>query len=143
MAAYRKEADARLADFKANIDGKDYTDWREAQAYLREHDDRRIKVENDQGEMVEKAAPLDVTINGERYTARAAMADAFSQLRGDVDPIIWSVGDNTMRRRTEIEKAISYINAIVNTAVNGGDPMTVEEPAGGCSGSCSSCSGCH
>ena len=45
--------------------------------------------------------------------------------------------------KTEIEKAISYINAIVNTAVNGGDPMTVEEPAGGCSGSCSSCSGCH
>ena len=106
VAAYRKEADARLADFKANIDGKDYTDWREAQAYLREHDDRRIKVKNDQGEMVEKAAPLDVTINGERYTARAAMADAFSQLRGDVDPIIWSVGDNTMRRRTEIERAI-------------------------------------
>lgn len=106
VAAYRKEADARLADFKANIDGKDYTDWREAQAYLREHDDRRIRVENDQGEMVEKAAPLDVTINGERYTARAAMADAFSQLRGDVDPIIWSVGDNTMRRRTEIERAI-------------------------------------
>ena len=106
VAAYRKEADARLADFKANIDGKDYTDWREAQAYLRERDDRRIKVKNDQGEMVEKAAPLDVTINGERYTARAAMADAFSQLRGDVDPIIWSVGDNTMRRRTEIERAI-------------------------------------
>lgn len=45
--------------------------------------------------------------------------------------------------KTEMEQVVSYINAIVNTAVNGGDPMTVEEPSGGCSGSCSSCSGCH
>ena len=36
------------------------------------------------------------------------------------------------------------VNAIINTAVNGGDPLTVEEPQqGGCSGSCASCSGCH
>lgn len=45
--------------------------------------------------------------------------------------------------KNEMEQVINYINAIVNTAVNGGDPMTVEEPTAGCSGSCSSCSGCH
>ena len=40
--------------------------------------------------------------------------------------------------------AYNYVNAIINTAVNGGDPLTVEEPQqGGCSGSCASCSGCH
>jgi len=27
--------------------------------------------------------------------------------------------------------------------MNGGDPMTVNPPAGGCTGSCASCSGCH
>ena len=42
------------------------------------------------------------------------------------------------------EQLVNHIDAIINTAMNGGDPMTVEAPAaGGCSGSCSSCSGCH
>lgn len=45
--------------------------------------------------------------------------------------------------KTELEAVVNHINAIINTAVNGGDPMTVETPTGGCSGSCSSCSGCH
>ena len=42
------------------------------------------------------------------------------------------------------EQLVNHIDAIINTAMNGGDPMTVEAPAaGGCSGSFSSCSGCH
>ena len=42
------------------------------------------------------------------------------------------------------EQLVNHIDANINTATNGGDPMTVEAPAaGGCSGSCSSCSGCH
>lgn len=45
--------------------------------------------------------------------------------------------------KTEFESVMNLVNAIINTAVNGGDPMNVEEPAKGCSGSCSSCSGCH
>ncbi len=45
--------------------------------------------------------------------------------------------------KAELEQLVEYINAIVNTAVNGGDPMTVEQPQAGCTGSCASCSGCH
>lgn len=46
--------------------------------------------------------------------------------------------------KTEIDALLQYINAIIGAAVNGEDPMQVEEPAaGGCSGSCSSCGGCH
>lgn len=46
--------------------------------------------------------------------------------------------------KQELEAAAAYINAILSAAVNGEDPMLVQEPqAGGCSGSCSSCSGCH
>lgn len=46
--------------------------------------------------------------------------------------------------KAEAESLIAYIDAIINTAMNGGDPISVQEPqAGGCSGSCSSCSGCH
>ena len=29
------------------------------------------------------------------------------------------------------------------TAMNGGDPMTVQAPTGGCTGNCSTCGGCH
>lgn len=45
--------------------------------------------------------------------------------------------------KEEMESTMNYVNAIINTAVNGGEPMTATEPEGGCSGSCSSCSGCH
>ncbi|MDO5601890.1 MAG: YlbF family regulator [Oscillospiraceae bacterium] len=46
--------------------------------------------------------------------------------------------------KTEMDALLQYINAIISAAVNGEDPMTVEEPpAGGCSGSCGSCGGCH
>ena len=45
-----------------------------------------------------------------------------------------------------MDEKLQYINAIIMAAVNGEDPMTVEQPVmgGGCSsGGCSSCSGCH
>ena len=45
--------------------------------------------------------------------------------------------------KTEVESLIGYIDAIINTAMNGGDPMSVRPPEQGCTGSCSSCGGCH
>ncbi len=45
--------------------------------------------------------------------------------------------------REEVDHLTKYIQAIITETVNGGDPMTVELPEEGCSGSCSSCSGCH
>lgn len=45
--------------------------------------------------------------------------------------------------KKEVDNMINHINAIVNTAVEGGDPMLVQEPTQSCSGSCSGCSGCH
>lgn len=44
--------------------------------------------------------------------------------------------------KIDVEAMISHIDAIINTAMSGGDPMGVEQPEAGCSGSCSSCSGC-
>ena len=38
--------------------------------------------------------------------------------------------------KAECEAMVSYIDAIINTAMNGGDPMTVQQPQGSCSGSC-------
>ncbi|MCI2046733.1 MAG: YlbF family regulator [Faecalibacterium sp.] len=45
--------------------------------------------------------------------------------------------------KKEAEAMVNYIDAIINTAMNGGDPMTVEEPSSQCTGSCSTCGGCH
>ena len=44
---------------------------------------------------------------------------------------------NTAKK--ECEAMVSHIDAIINTAMNGGDPMTVQAPTGGCTGSCSTC----
>ena len=41
------------------------------------------------------------------------------------------------------EGMVAYNEAIINTAMNGGDPMTVQEPSASCTGSCSTCGGCH
>lgn len=41
------------------------------------------------------------------------------------------------------EKMIAFIDRIISEAMNGGDPMLVEEePASCCTGGCSGCSGC-
>lgn len=45
--------------------------------------------------------------------------------------------------KSECESMINHIDAIINTAMNGGDPMTVNAPQGGCTGSCATCGGCH
>ena len=44
--------------------------------------------------------------------------------------------------KAQAEALIGHIDAIINTAMNGGDPMGVEAPQAGCSGSCASCGGC-
>ncbi|VTU38223.1 DNA repair protein RadC [Variovorax sp. PBS-H4] len=106
VQAYAEDAQARLDQFKATIDGTEYTNWREAQAHLRAKDEAKVKSKDKEGNETERAAPIDVEINGERYTARAPMAEAFSDLRGDVDPIVWNVGGEEYRRRTRIASAI-------------------------------------
>lgn len=42
----------------------------------------------------------------------------------------------------DIESLINYINAIITTAIQGGNPDEVNAPSA-CSGSCESCGGCH
>ena len=44
--------------------------------------------------------------------------------------------------KRDCENLVNYIDAIINTAMNGGDPMTVQEPSASCTGSCSTC-GCR
>lgn len=44
--------------------------------------------------------------------------------------------------KTGLDTVLNYVNAIIQAACNGEDPALVEEPHG-CTGSCSSCGGCH
>lgn len=44
--------------------------------------------------------------------------------------------------KSELDALVNQINAIITLTVNGEDPMTCDITSG-CSGSCSSCSGCH
>ena len=47
--------------------------------------------------------------------------------------------------RAKIEEFVAYVNVIINTAIDGGNPIEAQPPeASGCSaGGCSSCSGCR
>ncbi len=45
--------------------------------------------------------------------------------------------------KAEADKLTNLIQAIINAAVNGGDPMIVQIPEGGCSGNCAACEGCR
>ncbi len=43
----------------------------------------------------------------------------------------------------DVELLINYINAIITTSLEGGNPDEVTQPEGSCGGECGSCGGCH
>ncbi len=51
---------------------------------------------------------------------------------------------NYNHAKNDVEEFIVYVNAILNAAVDGDDPMQVQKPQAehGCGGGCSSCAGC-
>jgi cell fate (sporulation/competence/biofilm development) regulator YlbF (YheA/YmcA/DUF963 family) len=89
-----------------------------------------------------------IDLNGELSKAGDKNQEKITELNTRVNQLYNDIMTNERmvaynEAKDELEAVINYVNAIINTAVNGGDPMTVEQPQGGCSGSCSSCSGCH
>ena len=74
-------------------------------------------------------------------------AERITELNEKIQSIYTDVMNNESMQayneaKTEMDNLMQYINVILTTAVNGGDPMTVEEPSS-CGGDCSGCSGCH
>ena len=45
--------------------------------------------------------------------------------------------------KAELDHMLNDINSIIGQCVDGADPKTVEPETHSCSGSCSSCGGCH
>ena len=78
----------------------------------------------------------------ERNDARIAeLNEKVNDLYGKIMADEGMVAYNEAKR--DCENLVNYIDAIINTAMNGGDPMTVQEPSTSCTGSCSTCGGCH
>lgn len=78
----------------------------------------------------------------ERDDARVAeLNEKVNSLYGQIMSNFGMLAYNEAKR--ECEGLVSYIDAIINTAMNGGDPMAVEQPSESCTGSCSTCGGCH
>jgi DnaJ-class molecular chaperone len=76
----------------------------------------------------------------ERDDARIAeLNEKVNSLYGQIMGNEGMVAYNEAKR--ECENLVNYIDAIINTAMNGGDPMTVQEPSASCTGSCSTCGG--
>ena len=78
---------------------------------------------------------------GEFNLARMDLNKKVNDLYGKIMADDGMVAYNEAKR--DCEALVNYIDAIINTAMNGGDPMTVQEPSASCTGSCSTCGGCH
>ena len=74
---------------------------------------------------------------GEFNLARMDLNNEYGKIMADDGMVAYN------EAKRDCEALVNYIDAIINTAMNGGDPMTVQEPSASCTGSCSTCGGCH
>jgi len=78
---------------------------------------------------------------GEKDEAKVAELNAeVKELYGTIMQNPSMIAYNTTKG--EMDKMLNFIQQIIVYAANGEDPYAVEEETG-CSGSCSSCGGCH
>ncbi|MBR1384774.1 MAG: YlbF family regulator [Ruminococcus sp.] len=122
-----------------------------------QQDERYIKFQE-----VSKASDTDTALQnkiGEFNTLRMELSSEMRKEDKDADKMtsldneIKELYDEIMAMPTmtayndakaELDDLLSSINFIISMAANGEDPMTCPDHApAGCSGSCSSCAGCH
>lgn len=112
IAAYErlnKASEAVLLDvftarnkFKATINGKEYSNHTEAAKVLRDLVDA-VEVGEDGKE---RKAKLDVNLNGEQFTNRQKLAEAFARLTGDNEPFVFDAGDGKVYRIDDAADAV-------------------------------------
>jgi hypothetical protein len=130
---YEKELAEQAAKFKATIDGKEYTDVKmagdtlrasvDAHVYMQRQEDGKFGGKQlteaevaqepkqdaksaDYNPWTKRPVPLSVDLNGTVYTSREKLAEAFSTIRGDKDPISWKFDGKTFNRSTVAALAI-------------------------------------
>lgn len=69
-------------------------------------------------------------------------------LQQDINAIYEKIMQNTNMvaynsAKTELEKLLQRVNAIITQSANGEDPETADYVESSCGGNCSSCGGCH
>ncbi len=74
--------------------------------------------------------------------------DKFREANLELREIYDSIMNNEVMKayndaKLGVDKMMADVMAIIQMCSEGADPETCEIPEGGCTGSCSSCSGCH
>lgn len=64
------------------------------------------------------------------------LKDIYTKIMGSESMMNYNIA------KGELDALVNQINAIITLTINGEDPLTCDISSG-CSGSCSSCSGCH
>lgn len=83
-------------------------------------------------------------VMGEENQDEAKVKELNEQLRNIYAEVMQSkamVEFNTAK--VKIDTMLGDINSVIGQCVDGADPETVEPEVQGCSGSCSTCGGCH
>lgn len=73
-------------------------------------------------------------------------SERITELEGEIKSLYGEVMGNANMAafntaKQEVDKLMTYVNAILAAGINGEDPDGVDESA--CTGNCSSCGGCH
>ena len=130
--AYVQGLESRYDGWKAAIDGKEYTTPAEASRYLQETLEAAREPSTEEGKPG-KALPIRIVLNGEAYTSRTNLADAFKELTGDRFPILWEVDGKRLIERSKIATAIrsNIADAVAEQSIKpigtiGGFAVTVE-----------------
>ncbi len=67
----------------------------------------------------------------------AELRDLYEQIMANDSMVAYSDA------KADVDRLVQYTQAILTAVFDGGNPMLVQLPEAGCTGSCSSCSGCH
>ena len=126
-AAVAMQTDPRYLELDAARRENDMDE--ELQNLIGEFNLARLDLNNEASKMESDAARIE--------ELNKRVNDLYSQIMASEGMVRYNTA------KAECEAMVNYIDAIINTAMNGGDPMTVKQPEGGCTGSCSTCGGCH
>ena len=65
------------------------------------------------------------------------MKDVYGQIMANQNMI------NFTATKKELDDLVNFVTRIITLSATGDDPQTIEEEDASCTGSCSSCAGCH
>ncbi len=119
------------------------------EAYLSLMGTRELNDKNEElQELITEFNVARIDLNQEASKAGDKDQEKFNALNAKVNDLYTDIMEcdtmvNYNEAKEELENVIRHIQAIIDTAVSGGNPMNVTEaPSASCGGSCNSCSGC-